>query len=200
MRSLAAHSVGDWFASYSLKPFISIRIISVSHSLYIPETAPCEKNIYTYFGTIGLSNLRLTEFAIMHQICLNSLLINQCFQVLLDADSRHYSILSKVKAEILAAFAEYVWWRSVVPLATCNSCRDRLHWDKFCGENIVPCCCLESTPCRVSLPFSWLIGMSHRMSHPTYCHQGHEFHGVLHLADWGACTSPFFPSSSEKSA
>lgn len=122
----------------------------MSHALHVPQTVLCEKNTYTYFRTIGLSNLKLTGLATMHQVWLNLLQINRCFQVLLDPDSKRYPVLSKLTAEVLAAFAECVWWWGMVTLATCNSCRQRPHWDMVYGENIVPCCCLESTPCRVS--------------------------------------------------
>lgn len=40
------------------------------------------------------------------------------------------------------------------------------------------------------LLFSWLIGMSHRIE-PCYRHKGQDFHGVFHLAEWGACASLF---------
>lgn len=122
----------------------------MSHSLHVPQTVLCEKNTYTYFRTIGLWNLKLTGLATMHQVWLNLLQLKRCFQVLLDPDSKRYPVLSKLTAEVLAAFAECVWWWGVVTLATCNRCRQRPHWDMVYGENIVPCCCLESTPCRVS--------------------------------------------------
>lgn len=135
-------------------------------ALYSPDSTMWGKYLYIFWD--HQAQPKLTEFATIYQSWPNSLQINQCFQVLLDVNSKHYPILSKVKAEILAAFAEYVWWRAMVTLAVCNSCRERLHWDMCCGENTVPFYCLGSTPYRVSpLPFSWLIGMSHRMSHPT---------------------------------
>lgn len=189
--SLVRRSVRDLFASYSFKPFISIWIISVPHSPHIPQTAPSEKNIYRYFRTIRLSNLKL-GLQLCKLLWLKSGWI--CFQVLLDPDSERDAILSKVEAEVLAAFAEYVSCRSMVTLATCNSCRERPHWDMVCGEIIVPCCCLESIPCRVS---SSVFQKWHSLAHwdvtqnePSYP-QGHEFHGVLHLAEWGTHASLF---------
>lgn len=120
--------------------------------------------------------------------------------MLLDVESKHYPILSKIKAEILAAFAGYVWWTGVVTAATSNSCRERPHWDMVCGENIMPCCCLESAPCSVSPCAFQQAHWDVTQVEPSCCHQGHEFHGVLHLAESGACISLFFTSAWEKSA
>lgn len=158
-------------------------------ALYSPDSTMWGKYLYIFWD--HQAQPKLTEFATIYQSWPNSLQINQCFQVLLDVNSKHYPILSKVKAEILAAFAEYVWWRAMVTLAVCNSCRERLHWDMCCGENTVPFCCLGSTPYRVSPSAFQLAHWDVTQDEPSYLHQGHEFHGVCHLAEWRAWTSLF---------
>lgn len=94
--------------------------------------------MYVYFSTIRVSNLILTGFATTHQIWLNLLQINQCFQELLDADRKHYRFLSKVKAEGLAAFLSMcggeVWshWPLVVLVGKETPLRHGL-WGEYCA-------------------------------------------------------------------
>lgn len=101
--------------------------------------------------------------------------------------------LPKVKAAVLTACARYVWQWGILTLAACNSHSERPHWEAWL---------MGRASCLVAVlraPQVWLVPFTFQKWHllaywdvtqdkPSYPHQRDGFHGVLHLAEQGACS------------